>query len=107
MELSPNFGVEPIDRIAIDDGCRLAARDPLNRRKAGAERDGDAGKGRIDDVGIQLRQKGTEHCDGTYLPNQWIEPVGVTMGFDGTWHLDPRGSCRHGSVQIGALQSGP
>lgn len=63
----------------------------MDRRKAVVERDGKAGKGNIDDGGIQLGQKGTEHDNGADLPNQWIEPVRITMGFNGTWHLNPRG----------------
>jgi hypothetical protein len=58
---------------------KITARDPLNRRKGTLQRYSEARKGDIDNGGIQLSEKGTEHSNGTDLPNRWIEPVGVTM----------------------------
>ena len=77
------LGADAIDEPAVQrqhqrQRQQIAARHPLDRRKADVQIGGKAGERHVDDRGVELRHEGADGRDADHFPNAGREPIGLT-----------------------------
>jgi hypothetical protein len=78
------LGADAIDEPAVQrehqrKRQQIAARHPLDRRKADVQIGGKARERHIDDRGVELRHEGANGSDADHFPNARSEPIGLIV----------------------------
>ncbi len=79
-----SLGADAIDEPAVQrehqrERQQIAARHPLDRRKADVQIGGKASKRHIDDRGVELCHEGANGRNTDHFPNARSEPVGLIV----------------------------